>query len=84
VYQEILLLESEGEFVVSMAGQELNSKSISDVTYEREWGGVCHYLHVISRRRAGTECRCGFCSNYFLDIHKLHVLKALTPKFMVQ
>jgi len=39
VYQEILLLESEGEFVVLMAGQELNSKSIADVTYERDGEG---------------------------------------------
>jgi hypothetical protein len=50
-------VESDGEYVVLMAGQELNSKSIADVTSE---GGVCHYLHVISRRRAGTECPCCF------------------------
>jgi hypothetical protein len=28
-----------GSFVVLMAGQELNSKSIADVTYEREGEG---------------------------------------------
>ena len=45
-------MEGDGEFVVLIAGQELNSKSIADVTSE---GGVCHYLHVISHVGQGRN-----------------------------
>jgi hypothetical protein len=52
-------VEIEGEFVVLMAGQS----SIPNQLPTSPMRGICHYLHVISRRRAGTECPCCFCSN---------------------